>query len=71
MTTAQIQRSKAIETYNRFKSRLSIDDMKRELEIVNGWIRKELKISKYLRHTDELTSWLNQRHYYKQLISMI
>ena len=68
MTTAnQIQQAnEAFEKFGhiaRFKT-----EIEKGLNEINGFIKKELKISKDLRDVEYLTKWLNHRHYYKTIL---
>jgi|688.fasta_scaffold782504_1 hypothetical protein len=71
--TTQEQKAKAIKFYNQFKNsnRLTKESIQKELDQVNKIVKKELRFSKEFRKIDYLNTYLNSRHYYKQLISLL
>ena len=69
MTTTELKRQEAKETILKFSTRLNINDIKKELNKVEFFIKKELNFSKDLRKINYLNEQFLLRQYYKTLVN--
>ena len=69
--TMNIQNQKATEFVSKFRNKISFKEVERELEKVNRFLLKELKISKDLRNINFLMDYLKLRRYYKTVLKLL
>ena len=72
--TAKQQIEEAREVFKKYGSKMTKEDMKQHLSKVEKPIIEYLKISKDIRYIEnrfeDMLRWLNQRHFYKELIRL-